>query len=219
MKPLCALTMLSALSLVCHSVSARPSVSMDRPSVNIDRSGLKDGDVVFQTSRSSQSKAIQLATHSTYSHMGILFFNHGQWMVFEAVQPVQWTPLDRWAARGTGGQLVLKRLKHRDARLTPPVLARMQQVGARFLGKAYDLTFEWSDERIYCSELVWKIYQEGAGIELGALQRLKEFDLTHPAVRSKLRERYRGEPPLDEPVISPQRMFDSPELETVFRFP
>jgi hypothetical protein len=32
----------------------------------------RDGDIVFQTSRSSQSLAIQAATHSPYSHMGMV---------------------------------------------------------------------------------------------------------------------------------------------------
>lgn len=30
---------------------------------------IKSGDIIFQTSKSNQSKAIQLATHSKYSHM------------------------------------------------------------------------------------------------------------------------------------------------------
>ncbi len=204
MKFVAAFLCFSSLSISCQTGS-------------VDLSKLKDGDIVFQASRSSQSKAIQAATHSPYSHMGILFWNDHQWMVLEAVQPVKWTPFDRWTARGTGGHLVLKRLKNRDARLTAPILARMKHVGMRLLGKPYDLTFEWSDDRIYCSELVWKIYQEGAAIEVGSLQRLKEFDLTHPAVWAKLRERYRDRPPMDEPVISPQRMFESPELETILQ--
>ena len=33
---------------------------------------IKNGDIIFQTSKSSQSKAIQLATNSKYSHMGII---------------------------------------------------------------------------------------------------------------------------------------------------
>lgn len=33
----------------------------------------EEGDIIFQTSMSSQSQAIQLATHSPYSHMGVLF--------------------------------------------------------------------------------------------------------------------------------------------------
>nr|WP_275976498.1 YiiX family permuted papain-like enzyme [Geothrix alkalitolerans] len=178
-------------------------------------SGLREGDILFQTSRSSQSRAIQLATHSRYSHMGILFREGRRWLVYEAVQPVKRTPLQAWIDRGVGGHVVVKRLKDRDRRLTPEVLGRMRSVGAHFLGHPYDLTFEWSDNRLYCSELVWKIYRDGAGIELGALQTLREFDLSHPAVRAKLRERYKGQPPLDEPVISPQRMSECPDLETV----
>ena len=41
------------------------------------------------------------------------------------------------------------------------------------------------------------------GIEIGALQKLREFDLTDPAVKAKMRERYGKKVPLDEPVISP----------------
>jgi hypothetical protein len=32
---------------------------------------VQDGDIIFHTSRSSQSLAIQRATHSPYSHMGL----------------------------------------------------------------------------------------------------------------------------------------------------
>ncbi len=34
---------------------------------------IKEGDIIFQTSLSSQSKAIQLATNSKYSHIEIIF--------------------------------------------------------------------------------------------------------------------------------------------------
>ena len=86
---------------------------------------------------------------------------------------------------------------------------------ATFEGRPYDLYFEWSDGRIYCSELVWKTYQRALGVELGKLQKLREFDLTDAAVRAKMRQRYGSDVPLDEPVISPGAQFDSPALETV----
>ncbi|HLQ25603.1 MAG TPA: hypothetical protein VK138_06915, partial [Acidiferrobacterales bacterium] len=38
---------------------------------------LRDGDIIFHTSQSAQSIAIQKATHSRYSHMGIIFFRDG----------------------------------------------------------------------------------------------------------------------------------------------
>ena len=84
-----------------------------------------------------------------------------------------------------------------------------------WLGRDYDLTFEWSDDRMYCSELVWKIYERGLGVRIGALQELRTFDLANPVVRAKLGERYGNDVPLSEPVISPSAMFESPLLETV----
>src|SRR5437016_1986874 len=38
-----------------------------------NKNEIRTGDIIFQTSLSSQSKAIQLATHSEYSHCGIIF--------------------------------------------------------------------------------------------------------------------------------------------------
>lgn len=58
----------------------------------IDTNVLKDGDIVFQESISRQSAAIQLATKSRYSHMGMIFKHGNEFLVLEAVQPVQFTP-------------------------------------------------------------------------------------------------------------------------------
>ena len=93
----------------------------------------------------------------------------------------------------------------------------MRAVGETYRGRGYDLYFEWSDERIYCSELVWKVYKRAVGIEIGHLQRLRDFDLSHPVVRQKLRERYGSRIPSDEPVISPAAMFNSDQLIEVLR--
>ena len=72
---------------------------------------LRDGDIIFQTSRSEQSTAIQKATHSQYSHMGIVFFRNGSPHVYEAIKTVQYTPLKKWIARGEGGHYVVRRLR------------------------------------------------------------------------------------------------------------
>lgn len=175
---------------------------------------LRDGDIIFHTSRSSQSAAIQRATKSPWSHMGIVVFRDGKPFVFEAIATVRYTPLDRWTARGDGGRHVVKRLK---SGLTPAQSRRLRESAAGFAGKPYDLYFEWSDERIYCSELVWKMYHQSLGIDIGARQKLREFDLGDPAVKAKMRERYGTRVPLEEPVISPAAMFDSPLLQTVRR--
>lgn len=176
----------------------------------------RNGDIIFQTSRSSQSQAIQLATRSRYSHMGIVYIQDGKPMVFEAIQPVKLTPLRKWIARGERGHFVVKRLRNADRVLTPVVLKKMRAVGEEFMGRNYDLYFEWSDRRIYCSELVWKVYDRGAGVQIGERQTISSFDLTHPAVRKKIRERYGDRMPRDEQVISPVAMFNAANLSTVY---
>ena len=59
------------------------------------------------------------------------------------------------------------------------------------------------------------MYHDVLGIDVGKLQKLREFDLTDPAVKAKMRERYGANVPLEERVISPAAMFESPLLETV----
>lgn len=176
---------------------------------------LHEGDLIFHTSLSAQSQAIQLATHSPYSHCGLLYKLNGEWQVFEAVQPVKLTPLARWVARGQGGHFVVKRLRDAEKALTPAALARLKAVGQPLLGRDYDLAFNWSDRQIYCSELIWKVYDRGLHRQLGQLQQLRDFDLGSPAVQTRLRERYGAQLPLSEPVISPASIFRSPALVTV----
>jgi hypothetical protein len=182
-----------------------------------DNNEIQNGDLIFQTSLSKQSKAIQLATKSKYSHCGIIFRKENDsenWYVLEAVQPVKWTLLEKWIARGEDGHYVIKRVIS-DPMLPEAKLKKLRESGERFLGKSYDLTFEWSDDKIYCSELIWKIYKQTTGIEIGKLQKLSDFDLTNELVKNKMKERYGDEIPMNETVISPAAIFDSERLITI----
>lgn len=172
----------------------------------------QQGDIIFQTSHSSQSLAIQQATHSVYSHMGIILFKDGQPYVYEAAQRVKFTPMKQWIAQGAKGKFVAKRSK---TSLTGEQKALLYQVAQEYLNRPYDLTFSWSDERIYCSELVWKIYFNALGLKVGKQQKLGDFDLRSPVVKAKLVERYGINIPQDKIVISPKAMFDSSLLVIV----
>ena len=184
-------------------------------SIQSNYNNFKNGDIIFQTSLSSQSKAIQLATKSKYSHCGIIFKENNQYYVFEAIQPVTKTLLKKWIARGKNEKFVVKRLKNADKILTAKTLSKMREIGQQFVGKNYDLTFEWSDDKIYCSELIWKVYKRSTGIEVGKLEKLKDFDLSNPIVEMKMKERYGNKIPKNELVISPVSIFNSNLLKTV----
>jgi len=51
-----------------------------------EKTGIQNGDLIFQTSLSGQSRAIQLATESKYSHCGIIYKEGSEFYVFEAVE-------------------------------------------------------------------------------------------------------------------------------------
>lgn len=174
---------------------------------------LAEGDIIFQSYISPQCKAIELATHSKYSHCGMLFKKGNEWYVWEAVQPVTQTRLEEWVLRGNK-HFVVKRLIA-DSLITTTVIKKMQDAGSKYMGRQYDSYFEWSDDRIYCSELVWKIYKETLDIEVGKRNPLRSYDLSHPLVKATLKERYGKNIPLEEMMVSPGDIFESPLLKTV----
>lgn len=207
--------MFIALLAACENPKSKESEATSSKVTAQQMDTLMDGDILFQISTSGQGKAIQLATNSPYSHCGILFRENNEWMVFEGVQPVKKTALNEWIAQGVKQHVVVKRLKNAQAVLTPQVKNHMKATATKFIGKNYDLTFTWNDDRMYCSELVYKIYERGAGIAVGKLQKLREFDLSNPVVKAKLVERYGTKIPLDEPVISPGAIFTDTNLVEV----
>lgn len=202
--------LLCLFAFTYSSVSSNPAIKTTTTS-----SQFLEGDIIFQTSNSLQSQAIQIATQSKYSHVGIIMKNKGKLVVFEAVQPVKLTPIDQWIKQGEGSTYSLKRLKNREEILTEMALQKMRIKVDQWIGKNYDIAFDWSDKKLYCSELVWKLYKEGCGIEVGKLKQLKEYDLSHPVVKKAVEQRYGKEIPWDEKMISPQAIFESKLLKTV----
>lgn len=177
-------------------------------------SALKDGDIIFHSSRSEQSEAIRLATDSPLSHCGILFKENGKWMVYEAVQPVKKTPLEQFAKRGEDGKYVVRRLKDEDG-LDERALSSMKNYLKSNLGKNYDSHFGWGDDKIYCSELVWKAYFRATGDKVGAVKPMREYDFNKPEVRRKVEQRWGKKLPLDELMVTPAGIYESSLLKTV----
>ena len=198
-----------SLSLIIL-LGCKPTVS-----TAVEPMTLRDGDIIFQTTPSKQSQAIQIVTHSPYSHVGIIFMREGKPYVYEAISKVQYTPLAQWIARDKQQHFVVKRLHNAQQVLTPNAIKKLKAQAITFKAKPYDLTFEWSDSRIYCSELVWKIYERALGIKVGKLQKLGDFDLSHPLVQYQLKQRYGNTVPLNNTVISPAGMFNADNLVMV----
>jgi uncharacterized protein YycO len=146
--------------------------------------------------------------------MGLVLIRDGEPFVLEAASQVELTPFSTWIASGKGGRYIVKRLRNSSLLADPDKLSSLEHAALSFMGKPYDPYFEWSDERIYCSELVWKAFDQGLDVQVGTLVPLSSFDLDSEVVKAKLAERYGAKVPMSEQVISPAAMFDSPLLET-----
>ena len=175
---------------------------------------LRDGDIVFQQAGSAQCPAIAQATHSPYTHCGIVFLEKGVPVVWEAVGPVKRTAYSEWVAHGASSHLVVKRLKRSDL-LTPTAVAAMKRTGERDMGKPYDIYFAPDTELIYCSELVQRIYEAGAGITIGEVQRFGEMDFSGREARRLLKDRFGERFPAEQLVVTPAALLRSPLLVTV----
>jgi hypothetical protein len=170
---------------------------------------VRTGDVVFQTSRSRQSKPIQVATHSPLSHVGLVEVTPQGVYVVEAIQPVKRTPFARWKARGVAGRLLVLR----PTGLDDAAKARAVAEAKRHLGKPYDSLFGWGDEAMYCSELVRKAYAAGAGVEYGKMERLGDLDVA--GLKREIAQRYRGPVPTDLELVTPASLAADARLEVV----
>ena len=179
---------------------------------NCSSQELKDGDIIFHTSKSPQSKMLQIATNSNITHVGVIFFKSGKPYVFEAVNPVKVTPLQQFINRGVGSKYSIKRTK---TPISNSELKIMMEYGKRQIGKPYDSKFQWSNDKIYCSELVWKIYHY-AGIRLCDIKTFSDFNLNRPIVKQAIQSRYKGKFNIGESVVAPIDLYNSKELKTVY---
>lgn len=213
-----------ALGLSCKrsSTTERPEVierpSQVEPGVAVGVSRLQDGDLVFQESTSRQSEMVRALTGSRWTHMGVVFNEPSGPFVFEAVSPVRKTPLQKWIAHGRDRDYVVKRLRDAEARLSAATIAKMRKLGATWLGRPYDLRFQWDDQTLYCSELAYKLFDRGAGVRLGKLERAADMNLDDERVQQALRKRFANakfDP--TETVVTPDSIFNDDQLVEVER--
>lgn len=183
-------------------------------SVGQTKNGYKSGDLVFISSKSGQGKAIQLATHSNLTHCGIVFLESNIPYVYHAVEPVQKSTLKEFLSYSEDGKIWVKRLKDTTL-LHQKNLTLLKSKAIAMLGKHYDLYFNWSNDEIYCSEYIWKIYKNALNIEIGKQHPLKHYDLSSKIVKETMAKRYGVQIPWEEEMIAPSDIFSAENLISV----
>lgn len=172
---------------------------------------LETGDLVFETSSSSQSAAIRWATRSRWSHVGLVERRGSEVVVLEAVGRVSRTPWAAFRRRAARGGPILV-LRPRD--LSPGARAAAVDAARPLVGRPYDARFGWGDDRIYCSELVVKAYERGAGVSLGRRERVG--DLRTFGIEAAMARRWGGQVPRDLVLVTPASLARDRRLTRVW---
>jgi len=171
----------------------------------------KEGDILFQSlPRADLVDAIEGISRSEWSHCGILVKKDGSWQVAEAIGEVRYTPLYFWLTRGRGSKVEVYRVKELPAEAAARINAGVKPL----LGSPYDFRYAPNDDAIYCSELVYKVYDRALNIHLGDWERLRE--LNWKPYEGFIRHMENGGLPLDRLMITPVALTRSPLVTRVF---
>ncbi len=192
------------------------SVSLASPPAGSEEPDIRTGDIIFQESWSGPGMAVKYLGVRKYTHAGIVIVYYNNIYVLEAMARVKVSKLQTFVKRGLGRHFTVKRLKDYDRLINTKSLKNLERIARRFIGKRYDYFFQWSDKYIYSSELIWKVCSQGLGVRLTGFRRLGSFDLTHPFTAEKFTDEFGDEIPLDEPVVTPDMLFNSHKLFTVY---
>ena len=161
---------------------------------------LKEGDLIFHTSKSEQSPLIQYATMSVLSHCGIIIEKSDGLYVLEASSKLKLTPLHEFINRGKGKQWWAKRV------IDKPIKVKYKHL----LGRRYDTSFKPDNKLFYCSELIHHIYKTQFGIELCKYRKVSDYHLT--GLKKKLKQRGIN---LDQKVVAPIDIYNSKQAYNI----
>lgn len=169
-----------------------------------------EGDFVFQSlPHSDLVDAIEGITQSPYSHCGIVEKKNGDWYVIEALGSVHETEISQWIQRGRDGHFVAYRLNKVLEVKTETILDAARE----YFGRPYDIHYEFDDEKIYCSELIFKAVKKATGIELGKVQTIAELNWKPYEVVALAIE---GRMPLERRLITPKAITEAKELIKIY---
>jgi hypothetical protein len=198
---------------------APPAFSMELPP-GAGKMSLREGDIIFIHSGSSQAPAIEEVMGSSWTHVGVAVRKGASWFVAEAAGTVSLTPLSKFLGRSRDRGFMVKRFKEWGARPVKKDLLSLKKRLSAELWKKYDIYFEWSDASLYCSEYVWKAYYNAVTGHpaLSRPQKFSDLKLDGPLARELINKRYTAAGKklnMDERIVTPAALLNSSLLQTV----
>jgi uncharacterized protein YycO len=91
----------------------------------------------------------------------MIVYGEGRPYVLEAVGPVRCTPAKDWINRGSCAWFTQLRPKNLSKRHISDAIMEAE----KYLGRPYDIQYELDEEKIYCSELIYKAFLKSGNME------------------------------------------------------
>ncbi|MBI3509525.1 MAG: hypothetical protein HY064_02605 [Bacteroidetes bacterium] len=179
---------------------------------------VQEGDLIFQMTSDANGKFFTTATGSKYNNMGMIFQRprDNLYMVIEVGDSVKATPLSDWVNRGDGKHVAVARIKNAKIYLDATRTKKLKEAAKTYKGIPNDPYFSWGDDAMYSSELIYKIYHTSLGVLLCDTRKFSELHFTEPEVKKKFYEKYNGNFPLDTPMVTPDDILNSKNVDKVF---
>ena len=190
---------------------------------------LESGDILFQDIDCGPfCESIETVTFGVegakFSHVGILVSNgEGEYVILEAVSAgVKETAIDSFFMRSHDAEnrskVVVGRMKSEHAQLIPEAITFAYSK----LGAAYDEVFDISNDKYYCSELIYESFKHANdGVPIFELQPMTykdpKTDELFP-IWADYFDELNVPVPEGEPGLNPGGMSKSPYLEIVHFF-
>lgn len=170
-----------------------------------------EGDLIFQSlPHGDLVDAIEGASNSVYSHVGIVMSTKNGWFVREALGNVHDVELSVFVNRGRNKSIGVFRLKPGFKEHIPQFLNATN----KYLERPYDIRYRMDDEYIYCSELVYKAFNDATGIKMGKLVELGSLNWgKHEQLIVSLEG---GVVPKDRQMITPVALSKANQLQLIY---
>ncbi len=193
------------------SLTSSPAFASD----NID---YQVGDVIMQSDPFESASGIKILTASKWNHVGVVVEKNGSLFVVEALASVRYTPVDEYVNRGED----YKHLRLKED-LSMEDKTKINNAVKAYIGKRYDPILSWDDNKMYCSELVQKVFKDAIDIEVTRERKIKAhiMVLVVPLLKSGIVQvpapfsEVAAEIDTNEIVVTPADIMRSSNLEEV----
>ena len=206
------LLLLLLLSATNTTVNAK---TITKSKIRKIEQNLQTGDLVFQYTNTRIAKITESVTESPVTHVGIVIRTKKGLRIFEASSKVKFTSVAKFLRKSKNGWYTIWR--RRDT-LTDKQKELLVKNSNQWVGKPYDSKFSWSSEEIYCTELVYKMYDQ-IGIKISELETIGDvLDRTSsPLLPKYIKKVYGSKSKINkkENILTPVKLLFSGELTPI----